>query len=101
MFLRMAGDPDSMPRKTPLQPLWDASSIASSSELLHLKYEYQSNPYRFLIIILQSSLKRGSGTLKVSSIKTTFFTAPSERMESSSFAIVSIEASVSFPALVG
>jgi hypothetical protein len=37
MFWRMVGEPDSMPRKTPLQPLRARSSTASSSELLQRK----------------------------------------------------------------
>ena len=45
MFTRMLGDPDSMPRKTPLHPLSAIRSIASSSELLQRKYENQLNVY--------------------------------------------------------
>ena len=37
MFLRMVGEPDSMPRNTPLQPLSAIRSIASWSELLQRK----------------------------------------------------------------
>jgi len=72
MFFRIVGDPDSMPRKTPLQPLWAIKSIASSSELLTSKIGEPVERIFLLIINRQISLKRGKGTLKVSSIKTTF-----------------------------
>jgi hypothetical protein len=44
IFWRIVGEPDSTPRKTPLQPLFAISSMASSSELLQRKYENQLKP---------------------------------------------------------
>src|SRR5215212_2512207 len=76
MFVRMVGEPDSTPRNTPLQPLCAIKSIASSSELLQRKYENQLRLYFLRIIIRQISLKRGKGTLKVSSMKTALVTFP-------------------------
>src|ERR1051325_4913422 len=97
MLTRIDGEPDSTPRKTPLQPLSAINSIASSSELLHLKYENQLKLYFLRIIIRQISLKSGNGTLNVSSMNTAFFTVPSSLIESSSLSIVSRLASVNAP----
>src|SRR5690349_10681456 len=101
MFVRIDGEPDSMPRKTPRQPLSAIKLMASSSELLQRKYENQLNGYFFLIISRQISLKRGKGTLKVSSIKTTFLMLPSSWIESSSFSITGRLVNVNVPARKG
>src|SRR5215813_3995611 len=58
-----------MPRKTDMQPLCFIRSKVSSSAFEQRKNEIQSKLYRFRIIKRRWSLKRGRGTLKVSSMK--------------------------------
>src|SRR5258708_20379000 len=100
MFFKTVGSPDSIPRKTALQRLLAIRSKASSSEFEHLKKENQSNENLFLIINRQISLNLGSGTLKVSSIKTTLLT-PAESRYLSCCSITSRLARFSGPARAG
>ena len=60
-----------MPSKAPTHPLSAMRSMACSSTLEQRRNDTQRNPKRLSIIICNSFLNRGSGTLKVSSMNTT------------------------------